>query len=84
MKTKYQFELKAGKRRRYIVWDDNTIYTSIRHYCMVNKVSEGRVHKEIKEFLEKGYKMNTRDRVTTSFMFNGNKVKVTILNYNEN
>lgn len=84
MRTKYKFELKHGQKRRYIVWDDAMIYTSIRHYCKVQGISEYGIRKEIAAFLEKGYKVNTRDRITTSFIINGNKVKVTILNYTEN
>jgi len=83
-KQKHEFVLKAGTYRRYILHDGYQEYTSILHFCKVAGISEYYIRKRIRSFLDQGYSMNLKPQVTTTLhMKDGRKVKITILNYEE-
>lgn len=84
MRKKKLFKLKEGKNKRYILFDvgdKNKPYTSVLHFASVNDIKPGKIYKMVQEFLDLGWEINKRDRVTKTFDIEGFKLKITILNY---
>lgn len=81
IKTRTKFVLKNGlKAKRYAVRAANMDFASILHFARHFGFDPNPIYRAVKAFLDKGTKFNGKPRVTRTFVINGLKAKITILN----